>query len=380
MHQTSQNLESVLLRTLGFTGLALGIILLFWHTSAVWLLMFVSLLFAILLHTLAKPFIRYTPLPAGGALSVVILLLIVAFSVGGYLFAPPLVSQIGDLFQQLPEAIQQARDSLTQYAWAQPFLEQFNSEDAAMPNVLSRVSGTFSMTLDSITYVLFVMFVSVFFAANPDLYHRGFLQLIPPAQRQQAASTLHEIIDTLRNWLLGRFISMVVVGIVTTIGLSIIGVPLALSLGLLTGLLEFMPVLGPILAAIPAILLAFTEGNNQVLWVLGLFVVIEQLEGNLLVPLMQQRTVSLPPAVTMAAIFTFGILFGFLGLLVATPLAAAILVLVQKLYTERQNEEHSDEEQSNEEPSDEAPRAPSDQPRRDNSHVKQEHVKQEVVQ
>ncbi len=322
-----------LLYTVLVVGLFVGLVLFVWRVADILLLLFVGLLLAILLRTLARPLTRRTPLPAAASLAAVIFSLVALFGAGGYFLAPQLANQISGLVQQLPEAVNEVQRTINQYDWAEPVLNRLQSVREGS-NFLSRITGTFSTTLNALTHTIFILFVGVFLASNPALYRAGFLKLVPPQRRERAAEVTDEVVQTLREWLLGRFVSMAVIGVVATVGLWLIGVPLAPSLGILTGLLEFIPVIGPFFAAVPAILLAFTNGYGQVLWVIGLFIAIEQLEGNLLVPLVQQRTVSLPPAVTLTSVLIFGVLFGFLGLLVATPLAAVILVLVRRLYVE----------------------------------------------
>ena len=322
-----------LLYTILVVGLLAGLVLFAWRVADILLLLFIGLLLAILLRTLAHPLTRRTPLPAGASLAAVIVLLVALFGAGGYFLAPQLANQISGLVQQLPEAVDEVRRAVNQYAWTEPLLNRLQSVREGS-NFLARITGTFSTTLNALTHTVFIVFVGVFLASNPALYRAGFLKLVPPQRRERAAEVTDEVVQTLREWLLGRFVSMAVIGVVAGVGLWLIGVPLAPSLGILTGLLEFIPVIGPFIAAVPAILLAFTNGTGQVFWVIGLFIAIEQLEGNLLVPLVQQRTVSLPPAVTLTSVLIFGVLFGFLGLLVATPLAAVILVLVRRLYIE----------------------------------------------
>jgi predicted PurR-regulated permease PerM len=125
---------------------------------------------------------------------------------------------------------------------------------------------------------------------------------------------------------------MVCVGVMTSTGLMLLGVPLALSLGILAGLCEFVPYLGPIVSSIPAILVAFTVGATPALEVAGLYLLVHALEGYVLVPIIQRRAVSLPPALALVAVVLFGIIFGPLGVIFAHPLMVAVIVLVRRLY------------------------------------------------
>ena len=143
---------------------------------------------------------------------------------------------------------------------------------------------------------------------------------------------LRQLGRTLQGWLLAQLGSMTVIGMLTALGLWLLGVQLAVVLGVIAALLTFIPNLGPILAAVPALLLAFAEGPTQVLWVAALYVGVQVIEGNVTTPLIQQRTISLPPALILAAQLLMASLFGLLGLALATPLAAVGITLTQSLY------------------------------------------------
>jgi predicted PurR-regulated permease PerM len=132
--------------------------------------------------------------------------------------------------------------------------------------------------------------------------------------------------------MLGTFVSMGVVGLVTGIGLWLIGVPSALALGLLAGLLEFVPIIGPIAASVPAILLAFSHSTEMALWTAGLFILVQQLEGNLIQPIVQRYAVDLPPALLLFSVVAGGLLFGIVGIIFAAPLTVVTFVLVKRLY------------------------------------------------
>jgi predicted PurR-regulated permease PerM len=133
-------------------------------------------------------------------------------------------------------------------------------------------------------------------------------------------------------WLIGKGASMLFIGVLTWIGLSIIGVPLALTLGLIAGLFSFVPNFGPILSAVPAILLAFIDSPTKALYVLILFVAVQLIESNLVTPLIERRTVELPPVLTIFAQLALTILVGAVGLILATPILAVVMVLVQTIY------------------------------------------------
>jgi predicted PurR-regulated permease PerM len=178
------------------------------------------------------------------------------------------------------------------------------------------------------------MVAGVFFAARPALYKQGFLLLFPANRHQMVAGALDESAHALRRWLLGKFAAMVIVGVATTLGLFAIGMPSALGLGFLAGLFEFIPFVGPFFSAAPAVALALNGEENLDFWVIGLYLVIQQIENNLIIPWLLKRTVRVPPVLALFAIVIFSTVFGPIGLLMAEPLTVLALVLIRRLYIE----------------------------------------------
>jgi predicted PurR-regulated permease PerM len=158
------------------------------------------------------------------------------------------------------------------------------------------------------------------------------MRMIPTAARERTAETLDAITVSLKNWLKGQALGMLFVGVGTGLGLWLVGVPAAWAIGLVAGLAEFVPYLGVLLAGIPAVVLAFGQGTDTGLWTIGVLIAVQQLQGNLVMPLLQNKMVDLPPAVTIFGIIAAGILFGVPGVLLATPLTIVVLVLIRRLY------------------------------------------------
>ncbi len=158
--------------------------------------------------------------------------------------------------------------------------------------------------------------------------------MVPIQKRNRAREVMETLGFTLWGWLKGTFLSMIIIGIITTVGLSVIGVPLALLLGVFAGIMEFIPNIGPFIAGVPAVLLALTVDPTKALYVVGLFVVVQSIEGYILTPLVQKHAIDLPPVLTITAQLIMGLLAGFMGLLLAMPLMAVIMVLVKMLYIE----------------------------------------------
>jgi predicted PurR-regulated permease PerM len=219
---------------------------------------------------------------------------------------------------------------------ARPIGERLKLPDwAALVAAVVGNLGNIAVTVgNGIADTLLVIVGGIYLAAQPELYRVGLLKLVPKRGRELAAQALDASGRALKLWLLGRMVSMAVVGLLTWLGLMVIGVPSALALGLLAALLEFVPFIGPILAAVPAILLAFAESPEQAIWTALLFLVIQQFEGNVLEPLVQQRAVDLPPALLLFALVAGGLIFGIVGVILAAPFTVVAFVMVKRLYVQ----------------------------------------------
>jgi len=196
------------------------------------------------------------------------------------------------------------------------------------------VGKIFAAVLGGISGLAISVLVGLYMAADPTLYRRGFLRLVPIRFREHTGDILDELHETLRAWLVGTFAVMIIVGVLITTGLWLLGVPLALALGLIAFFLEFVPYIGPILAAIPAVLVASSLGSREVLFVVLLYWAVQSLEGYVLTPLIYQKRLHIPPMITIGAQVVLGTLLGVVGVIFATPLTACAMVLVQRLYVE----------------------------------------------
>jgi predicted PurR-regulated permease PerM len=176
---------------------------------------------------------------------------------------------------------------------------------------------------------VFVVFLATFFAAEPKVYRRGLLTVVPSEHRRRASEAADRVADTLQRWLVARLILMGAVAVMTAAGLMALKVPTPIALGVLAGLLDFVPNVGPILAAVPAVLLTFEAGSGRLLAVVGLYLFVQTLEAYVLSPLVERRAVHLPPGLILAAQAVLGYLTGWLGLMFATPLTAAALLIFQ---------------------------------------------------
>lgn len=304
-----------------------------WQLGRVFLLLFGGVLLAVILGGLTDLLTRRTALPRGVVITGVIVGLIGLIVGVVFLIGPRLSSQVSELAQRLPEAASQLRQQIASQEWAKPLLQRIPL-DSGSGNLTGNLLGVFSTTASALTSALVVFIIGLYLAISPHLYVKGVAHLVPPTRRRRVGQLFGAMGHVLRWWMVGRAASMVVVGILTGVGLLIAGVPLFLSLGVIAGLFSFVPYIGPIAAAIPAILVAFTASPTKALYVVLIFAGVQLLESYLITPLIQERTVSIPPALLIGAQVVAGVLAGVLGIFLATPLVVTITVVVQMLYVE----------------------------------------------
>lgn len=327
------------LLTIGLVCLTVLLLILVYFTFDVLLLIFGAALLAIFLRGLADVVCRYTGISEGLAV-LVVSLLITGILAGAVAFlAPDVADQVQHLRETLPVSAREAANNISQYGWGRALIDQLPSVDDVRNNVnastlLAGVGGFFTSTMGAIGNFFIVILLSIYFAIEPRFYTRGFTNLFPLEKRTRVREILFAIGDTLRWWLIGKVGSMVFIGLLTWIGLSLLGVPLALALGVIAGLLSFIPNFGPIISALPALLLAFVESPITALYVLALYVGIQLIESNLVTPFIERETVEIPPALTIVFQLALAVLVGGLGLVLATPLLAVVIVVVQMVYVE----------------------------------------------
>lgn len=305
--------------------------LLIWHLSLVFIIAFAAIIVATILGIAADLTERFTPLRGGWAKALSWLLIAIFIGAFIFLLGTQIAEQFRNLVTEMPDMVQEAGKLLgvtDLQGVLRDRLEAFASQDGLFAGVANVTTNLVSI----VSLLVLVLFAGIFLAVDPEGYRHGLLQLIPDGYYQRAEIALDTAARALRLWLVGTLVAMFVVGIVTTAALYAIGLPSALALGIIAGVLEFIPFLGPILSVVPAFLVALPEGYTMVIWVAVIYLAIQQIEGNVLVPLIQHRTADLPPLIGILSIVAATLLFGLPGVLLAVPLALVVIVLVKQLY------------------------------------------------
>jgi predicted PurR-regulated permease PerM len=302
---------------------------LIYYLFGVILMIFGAIILAMLLRLGAEPIKRWLFLPEALALSLSGILILVIIGGTGYLFG----SQISNEFQDVVQRVSSASASIEASLHGSKFGDFLLSHAAGGDFSLASVLSGFLRVSTSFLEALIIMVISgVYLAAQPRLYRNGLIWLFPPQQHTRAAEIIDGIGEALRLWLLGQLVEMVLIGALSMLAVWAIGVPAALALGLIAAIGEFVPYVGPLLAAIPAIMVAATKSPEAALWTLLAYLVIHQIEGQLVGPLIQRHMVSIPPAVMLLGIAAITYLFGMIAIIFAAPIVVVIFAAVNLIY------------------------------------------------
>lgn len=306
-----------------------------WAASGVWLMAFAGILFSQLLQGISVRIRSWTHLPYAAALAFVCLAVPVLLAIFFILVAPKVSRQFRQLEQELPRALgglyDQARNLVGEETLQSSLPDPQQFIDTLVQS-MGQVAGVFSTAIGALLSVVVVVFIAVYLALSPGLYSRAVVSLFPPARRARIADVLQSLAHALRWWLAGRFASMAIVGVLTAIGLWLMGIPLAFTLGLLAAILSFVPNVGPVVSAVPAVLLGLMEGPAAGLYVILLYGGVQAVESYVITPVIQKKAVSIPPALLILVQIFFGVIAGIPGLFLATPITVCIILLIQTFY------------------------------------------------
>jgi len=353
-----------ILRTAALVIAMYIVVRLLWFASPLFLTAFLGILFGLAVSTGVDRLTRWR-IPRGVGAAIVVITFMGLLVEFGALVAPIIRAQSVELRHRLPESIDRleawankhnrgligsifgpgagmpTRDTATLGAQAAPTSADSTRPSPLRERISKQLSGAtrylfpfLSSTFAVLAGILIIIFLAVYIGADPDLYHRGLMQLFPRRARRRAGEVFSAMATMLRRWLVTQLIAMLAIGTVTTIVLLLLGVKAAFALGILAGLLEFIPTIGPILSAVPAVAMGFLDSPEKALYVAIAFWGIQFAENHLLIPLLMKGGVNAPPALTILSQALMAVLFGFLGLMCAVPLLAATIVAVRMLYVE----------------------------------------------
>lgn len=333
-------------------GLLFGMYLLamlLWFASALVFVAFLGVLFGLAVASGVDVLARYR-IPRGvGAVAIVVVFILILVGIGASNL-PTIRSQYTELKTKVPESVDRfeqwmlargivlvppSADSTGAVAGSEALRERLGSQ---LGRVAQYVFPFLSSTIAVVGGLLVIVFMAIYIGAEPDTYRRGVMLLFPVHARARAGEVLSAIAAVLRRWLATQLLAMVAIGTASTIACLILGVKAPFALGLLAGLFEFIPTIGPILSAVPAVAMGFLDSPEKALTIGLVYWAIQFTENNLLIPLLMKGAVNVPPVLTILAQALLTVLFGFLGLMVAVPLMATALVLVRMLYVEQEEE------------------------------------------
>jgi predicted PurR-regulated permease PerM len=354
MTNPDQTTPPVLWRQIAAGGCAIvafaALLALVWHASATLFLLFAGVLFGVFLSALSDLLKR---LIGGGdalRLAIVCVVFIAALAAFLVLYGATIAEQATLLTATVKSQIGTVKDFLDRHGVDTSFLElgSLSTADTSttphLPNAGALASGTSTVLNQSLKIlaglfstvgnIFIVVLLGVLLAAQPQVYRNGLLRYVPTRRRAAAAALFDDLGETLRRWLLGQLVTMTTIAIVVSIGLSLIGIPGAIALGIQTGLLTFIPTVGGVIAGSIIVLASLGSGWAALISAFALYLVVQILEGNVLTPLIQRRAIEIPPATIFGSQILLAFLFGIWGLALTLPLIAVIKVALRHLYRE----------------------------------------------
>jgi predicted PurR-regulated permease PerM len=306
--------------------------LLLWQLRNVLVLLFGAVVMGTIFRAIAEPLSKYLRMPDRLAMLTSVLVIFGLFVGVGWLLGRQIAAQTDALAEALPTALSRIDQWLASYGLSHPFQTWLAQLHTSGGTLVSRFGSWLSAASNGVANFLIVLFGGIFLAAEPGFYRTGAIKLVPQSKRGLVAEAMGESERALRMWLKGQLMAMVIIGAMTALGLWLLGIESWLVLGLLAGFLEFIPFAGPILSAVPGILIALVQSPELALWTTLMYVFVQHAEAYLIQPLIQQYAVHVPAAVLLFSLLAFAVLFGVIGILFAAPLTVVTFILVKRLY------------------------------------------------
>ena len=310
----------------GIVAAAAALLFLTWQIRTALIVCFAGIVFAVVICSLADPIARRR-VPRPIAVLIAVVVIVIAFSVFGWIAMPHAGEQGRSLLSALPTSLGELDRRLG--GWLP---EDVELSGTLMRNIAARAAAWSGMLLSTLTGFILVVALGTFLAVSPGTYRDGAVRLVPPRRQPALRSALDASGRKLKGWLRAKLATMAIIGTAITFATWLIGLPSPFALGLIAGLLEFIPIIGPIAAAIPALLLALTISPATVVWTALAYFAVQQIESNLVLPLLEGEMVDLPPALLIISFSVVGVLFGIPGIIVTAPLTVALYSLTNDLY------------------------------------------------
>ena len=284
---------------------------------------------------MARRLHSWFPVPEKTALLLAILANLVVLAAAAWFAGARLQQQAAELADTLPQTFRHARDQVAGTAVGQKAIDWLQSSGNS-DKTGTVIAGFFSSTFGILSDIYIILLLALFFTVGPSTYSNGVVALLPPRAKSTGKKLLDGLGVVLQKWIKGQIVGFFFIGILTGLGLWLLGLPLVLTLALIAGISNSIPNFGPILAVIPAVLLALMQGTSTALIVVALYTGIQVIQSALMQPLVQKKIVNLPPALIIIAQVSLGLMTGFWGVLLAAPIVAIIKKIVDELYISRQ--------------------------------------------
>lgn len=322
--------------TTGIVLLVIVFFLLFKTLFSLILLTLAGVLMAVYFYGFAGLLQRYLHMSSKWSIIISVIFNIVLLI--GFLFFAGLrlQQQIAELSDTLPKTFQQVKNHLNNSALGSKVLNYLNASGNSK-RTIAAAKKFFSSSFGILSDLYIVLLIGLFFTASPSVYKKGIVSLLPPKAKDKGNELINEINTVLKNWLKGQIFGFFFIAVLTGIGLWIIGMPLILTLALIAGFLNFIPNFGPIIALIPAVLLAILQGPATAIIIICMYTLIQIIQNSVTQPLIQKKMISMPPALIIIGQVAMGSLAGFWGVLLATPIVAILMTIVRKLYINPQS-------------------------------------------
>ena len=303
------------------------------------------LAFALIFFNLARWLVDRTGLGFGLSLALSVIGLLTALTSAFLFFGNSLSGEFAALANRLPQAWEVVQARIVQTPVGAEAIRRASELIPSGQSIVGFATGLLTGLGTIVSALAIIIVGGIYLAAQPRLYGKGVIMLTPQSARGKLTRTFLAVAESLNNWLIGQGIGMFFVGVATTAGLWFVGLPAAPAIGLVAGLCEFVPYLGTIVVVVPSIILGFAESTTTGIWTIVILVVVQQVQGNLVMPLLQSRMVELPPALTIFSLVASGVLLGPVGIILATPLTVVAMVIVKAVYVQPEDLKPTDRAQ-----------------------------------